>query len=70
MEKAKEMKNIHQSGRVAEIHEFINVGFNEIENELSDLKGEVLVRQQLSEVASSSIYLISRNIISTNPVLG
>ncbi len=52
MEKAKEMKKIYTSPEeVAEIHEFINVGFNEIENELSDSKGEVLVRQQLSEVA-------------------
>lgn len=52
MKKAAEMKKIYTSlEEVAEIHRFINLGFDEIEKELSDVKDEVLVRQQLGEVA-------------------
>ncbi|MGI6047568.1 MAG: DUF5053 domain-containing protein [Petrimonas sp.] len=51
-EKAAEMKKIYTSPEeVAEIHKFINSGFNEIEKELTELKDEILVRQQLNEVA-------------------
>lgn len=51
MKKAAEMKKLYTSpDEVAEIHRFIAGGFDEIENELTELKDEVLVRQQLDEV--------------------
>lgn len=52
MKKATEMKKIYTDKEdISEIHKFINSGFNEIENELMDIKDEVLVRQQLEEVS-------------------
>ncbi len=52
IQKATEMKNIYTDPNdVSEIQRFIAGGLDEIENELKELKDEVLVRQQLSEVA-------------------
>ncbi|MEA5129418.1 MAG: DUF5053 domain-containing protein [Proteiniphilum sp.] len=50
--KAAEMKEIYTSAEeIAEIHRFIASGFDEIESELKQIKEEVLVRDQLAEVA-------------------
>lgn len=52
MKKATEMKKIYtDTDEVSRIHRFITGGFDEIENELKEIKEEVLVRQQLNEVA-------------------
>lgn len=50
--KAVEMKETYTSAEeVAEIHRFIVSGFDEIESELKQIKEEILVRDQLAEVA-------------------
>lgn len=50
--RAAEMKEIYTSAEeIAEIHRFIASGFYEIENELQQIKEEILVRDQLAEVA-------------------
>ncbi len=46
------MKETYTSAEeVAEIHKFIASGFDEIESELKQIKEEILVRDQLAEVA-------------------